>query len=317
MIQFKRGDVNRFLDKNVVLEDGQLSIARNGNSNVLKVGGGSTAYYALDDLLEKDTSHNAVFRGKNLDNYTITQLHNLVSNSDFSDIYVGDYIDVSIPWGNGYEDHRFRVAGINLFLNTGSSTSGTFTSPHIVLVSDYTCAAPRVWNNSEDISGGYNSCTIFTLTIPLYNTAFQDAFGNHILQHPVSVTTNVDTSRDIASMMAPYGIGVSSNSTTVLTYLNLMNEVQVMGYPVWSSSGYDITCQSGQFPLFRLMPQYRWSYLVNSTSTSAIYWLTNICRQYTTTESTSPRVSAVSYYGNVGMFNPTSSYYFRPYFLFG
>lgn len=72
-----------------------------------------------------------------------------------------------------------------------------------------------------------------------------------------------------------------------------------------------------QFPLFRLAPQYRWSYLVSDKTTPAIYWLTNINRYGTTYQSDSCRVSGVSYYGNVGMFTPTSNYYFRPYFLFG
>lgn len=316
MNQFKRGDITRFLDENIVLEDGQPSIVTNGNRQILKIGDGVSGYYQLDDLLEKDTSHNAVFRGKNLDNYTISQLHQMISNGDFSDIYVGDYIDVSIPWGNGYEDHRFRVAGVNIFLGTGSS-SGVFNTPHIVLVSDYTCASPRVWNSSTDISEGYYGSSIYNLTIPLYNTAFQNAFYNYILSHDIAVTTEVSTGQDIHSMMSPYGIGVSSNSTNAQAYLNLMNEVQVMGYPVWSSSGYDICCQTGQFPLFRLAPQYRWSYLVSDKTTPAIYWLTNINRRKTTTDPDSCRVSGVSYYGNVGMFTPTSDYYFRPYFLFG
>ena len=42
-------------------------------------------------------AHNCIYRGVILlDSYTIEQLHTMVAAGDFSDIYIGDYIEVTI-----------------------------------------------------------------------------------------------------------------------------------------------------------------------------------------------------------------------------
>lgn len=51
----------------------------------------------FDSMFGNATSHNNIFRGANLTNkYTVAQLYTKVHAGDFSDLYLGDYINVSL-----------------------------------------------------------------------------------------------------------------------------------------------------------------------------------------------------------------------------
>lgn len=319
MIQFMRGQDSVFTSRNVVLSDGQPALSSKGNRRIMKVGDGSTAYKDLDDLLEKDTSHNNILRGKNLgDIYSISDLHNLVSSSDFSDIYTGDYVQMLVPEIDQTYPYRFRVAGLNLFVGCGTEdNSGTyipFDSPHIVFVPDQVFPM-AVWNPKPDMEEGYFSSYILNSVMPHYSTILSEYFEHHILEHPI-IAVNTVTST-IPSMSDPEGLGASVHAISAFVHLDLMSEIQVMGHTVWASSGYDVDCNCGQFPLFRLQPSYRWSYTPDDPQTRRVYWLKTICRSGTSSSAGNSRASAVSYLGNVGMFNPTGEHWVRPYFLFG
>lgn len=267
MIQFMRGQDSVFTSRNIVLSDGQPALSSKGNRRIMKIGDGSTEYRDLDDLLEKDTSHNNILRGKNLgDVYSISDLHDMVSSSDFSDIYTGDYVQMLVPEIDQTHMYVFRVAGLNLFMGSGTKDiDGTyipFDTPHIVFVPDQVFPM-SVWNPKPDMEEGYFSSYILNSVMPHYSTILSEYFEHHILEHPVHAVNQVVST--FPSMSDPKGLGASNNAISALVYMDLMSEIQVMGHTVWASSGYDVDCNSGQFPLFRLQPSFRWSYTPDDT----------------------------------------------------
>lgn len=315
-----RGQDDTLVQSNSVISDGQPVVSHRGLRRIMKIGDGSTHYRDLDDILEKDTSHNSIVRGKNLgDVYSISDLHDMVSSSDFSDIYTGDYIQMLVPEINQTHPYTFRVGGLNLFLGSGipNIAAGTFVpfnSPHIVFVPDQVFPM-SVWNPKPDMEEGYFSSYILNSVMPHYNTILSEYFEHHILEHQVTAVNMVTST--IPSMSDPEGLGASVNAISASVYLDLMSEIQVVGHSVWASSGYDVDCNSGQFPLFRLQPSYRWSYTPDDPQTLRSYWLKTICRSATSNRPTDSRVSAVSDADTISNYPPKIGQYVRPYFLFG
>ena len=81
--------------------------------------------------------------------------------------------------------------------------------------------------------------------------------------------------------------------------VDLMNEVQVYGSIVWSSSGYETGSDNCQLPLFRLAPEF-------ITNRSYWYWLRNI--------TNASCFAGVSYDGSSFYFNASATVGVRPCF---
>ena len=69
-----------------------------------------------------NTSHNAIFRGKNLGTVTADNVDTFIadhgiSTGAFTDLYVGDYFTISYAGSN----KTIRVAGCDIFMGTGDN----------------------------------------------------------------------------------------------------------------------------------------------------------------------------------------------------
>lgn len=180
-------------------------------------------------------NRNNIYRGKDLtDIYTWDDISSKVRNGTFDDLYVGDYINVTID----NKSIPFRFAGFDTYLGTGDTQ---LTSHHIVIVPDIIKNAQM--NLTSVITGGFKGSAIWTTVIPEYNTKVENAIGaNHVLSYRQLISNSVNSS------------GQSSGWEWVTAKLFLMSEVSVYGSTVFSSSGFDIGIDNRQFPIFRLNP---------------------------------------------------------------
>ena len=198
--------------------------------------------------------HNSIFRGKNITSYYDDEsLFSRISSGEFEDLYVGDYIvKNNITW---------RIAGFDLYLNKGYPA---LTTHHAVILPDKSLRGANM-NSTDTTVGGYAGSEMFQTTLPnVFSNYISPVFGEHVLEFYNMPTTGIDS-----SLINRFGTatGASNSFRFYSRNLDLMNENQLYGSIVFSSSGYDTGTDSVQFPLFRLAPQYvisnTWIWLKN------------------------------------------------------
>ncbi len=208
----------------------------------------------LKDSLNADNAgaHNSVFRGKNITKYFDDgTLWTKISSGTFEDLFVGDYIvKNNITW---------RIAGFDLFLNKGNPQ---IKKHHACIIPDSILTSSKMCNSGLTL-GGYRASYIFTDTLPKVLADYiTPVFENHVLEFKNLITTGVHETRYNRT-------GANTGCTNAWSWENrtidLMNEVQVFGTIIWSSSGYDVALDNTQIPLFRLAQEF-----INSNSG---YWL--------------------------------------------
>ena len=101
---------------------------------------------------------------------------------------------------------------------------------------------------------------------PVFGDAKYGSGNGHILEYRNLLTNSVND-----SLTGRYGSasGASNGWAWYTRKLDLMNENQVYGSIVWSSSGYETGSDNIGFPLFRLKPEF-----VNKQR--SWYWLRNV-----------------------------------------
>lgn len=240
-------------------------------------------------------AHNGIYRGDNLlDKYTIEQLHTMVSAGDFSDIYIGDYIDVKISTSyKSDETVRLLVAHLDYFLGNGETEC---TDHHILFVPE-DCFATKDYIQHYGTSAGYSKTNMHTTVLPNYYTALNgaDALNGHILTHSRYLASDEDST-------------VSYQCTWTDTNLCLMNEVMVYGTIALSSSGWDVGDAQIQLALFRLAPHKKIAHLGHGSTSRSSYWL---CSKYQ-----SALICNVYYNGTVYRHSTEDKDGIRPYLLF-
>ena len=217
--------------------------------------------------------HNSIFRGKNLGTSVTNEQWTAISNGTFDDLYVGDYWVINnVNW---------RIAGFDIYYGKGDTA---FNKHHAVIVPD-TNLTSAVMNDTNTTEGGYVGSKMYTTTLPSVLTTITNAFGSsHVLEYRNLLTTSVGT-----TLTNRYGSasGASNSWAWQTRKLDLMNENQVYGSIVWSSSGYETGTDNVQFPLFRLKPEF-----INKQR--SWYWLRN--------------VTSASFFAGVGTSGASSSY---------
>ena len=260
---------------------------------------------AVDDLFSETETyelitansgfHNSIFRGKDITKYLTSEysLYDRISDGTFTDLYVGDYVVANnITW---------RIAGFDIYYGKGGAHSENLarTNHHVVIVPDSNLTNNKM-NTSNTSSGGYaNSYMVSTVLPSVLSTYITPVFGSHVLTYRTLLTTAVTT-----TLYNRYGnnTGASSNWATYTRSLDLMNENQVFGSIIVSSSLYDTGTDNIQFPLFRLRPEYINKYY-------SWYWLRSV-------ESKSG-FAGVGYYGGSRVDAASASGGVRPYFYIG
>ncbi len=196
-------------------------------------------------------SHNAIYRGKNLTNvYTVDQICTMISNGSFSDIFIGDYFDVSITTSlGGTETVRCMIADLDTFLSNGDPS---VSRHHAVIVPKDCFKTTAKMNDTAVTTGGYTGSAMHTTVLPIYAAALQTALNNHIITHRSLLTNSISTTGN--SNAGAGFTGYANNWAWTDAVLSLMSEIQLYGSTVLSSSFYDTGERNTQFNLFRHDP---------------------------------------------------------------
>ena len=226
--------------------------------------------------------HNSIFRGANLTGrYTYGQLSSRIADGSFSDLYIGDYINVIID----NVTYRMTIAGFDLYMKMGYEN---LTTHHVHMVLDWLDTQPMN-DTTNTTAGGYAGTTMRTSVLNTWYTALNNVLGSgHIISYDNLLSETV-----------------VNGETTAADYYNtklcLMTEANVYGTQMYCNIGTDFGFDVMQFPLFRLNPaeicrERKWFWLRNVVSSTQFACVSN--RGIPTYQD------AVNYMG------------VRPYFLF-
>ena len=212
---------------------------------------------------------------------------------------VGDYFWIKLNNTNV----RCRVAGRNIYRHRDSA----LTTNHYVIVTDTPFQKAQM--NSANTTGvsssnasdraaflgsdmwnltlGANPSTGAAVTTAGINQTLYSIFGNSLLKY-IDLSTN--SINETAMSAAGAGWTGSTNGCRWHDcYATLLNECELFGIPVFSSSGYDIGIKNAQLPLFTLNPDL--ITLRDSNGNRMWYWLKNVANSYL--------FCAYSGYGNI------------------
>lgn len=283
-IKIKRGlssDIS-----NVTLEQGELAITTDTQDLYVGTDSGNKKVGGADLCINNAGFHNSIFRGKDVTAYyTDGTLYTRISSGTFEDLFVGDYIiKNNITW---------RIAGFDIHLNKGDDPLITH---HAVIVPDRNLTREVMASEASPV-GGYVRSIVYSTALPKVLTNYiTPVFGNHIIEYRALLTNEIN----------PYGYnrtGVNNGCSTSTSWysrkLDLMDECEVYGSIIYSSSGYDCGTAYPQLPLFALAPQYILS--------NGEYWLKDV--------SSSENYAAVTANGMANQNWANSSAGVRPRFL--
>lgn len=194
--------------------------------------------------------HNGIFQEYDItESVGVDELCNRAQSGDFGDLALGNYIKVNITTtlpdeSEVNEDVELMIGGFNTYFNVGDTP---LTQPHILMLprgAGFKTTAKM--NEANNTDGGYIASDMHTKVLPAYATALKEVFGEHLLTHRELLTSNVTD-------------GKSSGWKWADVDLCLMNEVQVFGTTVFSSSGYDVGSGCEKLPVFNFINpvQYR------------------------------------------------------------
>ena len=129
---------------------------------------------------------------------------------------------------------------------------------------------------------GANTSNGAAVTTSGINNTLYSIFGSTLLRYRDLNTNATDTSVPPSGVpiynTAGEGMGCSSSWGWYDCYATLLNECEVYGCPVFSSSAFDIGIKKAQLPLFTLNPEL--IILKNSAGTTEWYWLKNVASSF-------------------------------------
>jgi hypothetical protein len=147
------------------------------------------------------------------------------------------------------ENVTIMFAGFDYYYNMGDTA---LTTHHAILIPKGAGFATTAKMNPTNTSaGGYYGSDMHQITLPCYAKSLKTALGNHLLSHKTWLTTTVNTTTP--SMAGTGMTGAASASAWETTELQLMNEVQLYGSMVWSSSAYDVGVDNEKLPIFNFI----------------------------------------------------------------
>ena len=221
--------------------------------------------------------HNAYPRCKYLGTSITDAQNTAIKNRTYDDLFIGDYWTINgINW---------RIVAIDYYFNVGDTNFG---KGNVIVMPD-TVLYNAQMNETNITAGGYGGSLMRTQNLNNARTIARNAFGSHLANHRILLTSSVDAS-------GPNGwIWYDSDG------VELPNEVQIYGTRVWGSAlkGYDVATQKQQFPLMALAPQF-----VNIRQS---YWLQDV-----SSYSVSSHFAYVYTNGIADTYNPSNSNGVRP-----
>ena len=232
-----------------------LSAGTSSNNRVVLEGDPDTKKLTWDGLevvpvANNAPAHNGIYRGANLATwYTIEQLSAKVQAGDWSNLFIGDYLDITMTTSyRSNETVRWQIAGFDTEYGHGNTMT---SSHHLAMIPRDEFDTYQKMNESDTTTGGYSGSYMATTVLPIYATALKSAIGSsHVLTRRV-LRSNTVTTTVVSGAYAGW-VGASSGWAWVDEDLGLLNEVQVYGSRVFSSSFYDVGNFNRQLPIFAL-----------------------------------------------------------------
>lgn len=225
-------------------------------------------------------AHNSIWRGEELLSTShfgqyenaLESLARAVGRGDFNDIYVGDTITVTMDAVSGYEDTSqtvvWVVMGINIYYNNGPAYLGPVIFPimtknHLVLVPKDAFKGTIKMNSTATTGKSENGANrsplqayagsdMFNVHLPAYRTAISNSLMGNVLTNYELLSNEMDDT--IVSGGFGGLTGASSNNDWYDSTITLLNEVEVYGTRIESSSCFDVGNGCMQLPGFNLNP---------------------------------------------------------------
>ena len=194
------------------------------------------------------------------------------------------------------ENITLMFAGFDYYYNMGDTA---LTTHHAVLIPRTAFATTAKMNNTNTTVGGYYNSMMHQTTLPCYAKSLKTALNNHLLSHRTILPNAIGAS---IPSMAGAGLSGASNAWAWETVeLQLMNEVQVYGSTVWSSSAYDVGCDNKLLPVFKFINPIQFG--------RSFYWLRSVV--------SSTNFAYCYGFGNAGVSGASGAFSVRPLILFG
>lgn len=267
-------------------------------------------YFYLNGVPNTASAHNSIARGEDLKQwFTIDTLSAQVRAGNFSNIFIGDYLDVEMTSSiSGTEMVRWQVAGIDSFLNFGYPDESMTSQHHLVLLPRDTFNSNPKFNSTDTTAGGFIGSAMWKTVLPAYATAVKNAFGSsHVLKHCEIISNAMNASTP--SMAGAGWNGATTGWVWSDVELMLPSEVQVYGTTIFSSSFYDVGTRNRQLPLFALCQDQLVAYRGYTKQFRSRWWLSAVA---------SSTAFAVVLYDGIATYHGASVELcgIRPYFLF-
>ena len=259
------------------------SVTRDSNGHVTKVNTKTITLPADNNTDTKVTQtvptdtvewHNSHYRGINLisDGHfaDMAALLTAIRNQDWSDIYIGDYVQFSFNYGDWPRTVQFHVGEIDKFYKVGNFSS-KLSAHHLVMITG-NLGVNQPMNDSSTTAGGYVGSKAHTETLPELYNIINPFFNNAILSHKEYLSSTVKSTQALSlslndgngavsyscnnfpiySSGAPNVPGCVTAGKWVDCNLVLMSEIEMFGSNRFSSSGIDDSmCPEGQIAVFK------------------------------------------------------------------
>ena len=255
------------------------------------------------DIIGSAQSHNGIYRGKDLTNvYTVDQMYNMIHSGKVDDLFLGDYFTASITTTLPDETVKtenvtLMIAAFDYYYNVGDTA---LTTHHIVLIPrNQGFETGEKMNKTNTTEGGYLNSYMHQTVLPCYAESLKTALKNHLLSYRTMLTNKVTTT---AASMAGTGLTGSASGWELATVeLQLMNEVQLYGTTVWSSSAYDVGMDNRKLPVFGFITPVQFG--------RNGFWLRSVV--------SGTHFALCNGYGSASSYGASGASYVRPIILFG
>ncbi len=200
------------------------------------------------------------YRGKDITSkLTDGTLYSEIKSGHFDDIFVGDYI-ISTNLTEKYTGKSNKViwliADLDNYMNIGGNP--ILTQHHVTIIPAIPLMKASM-NSTDTAANGYAGSEMVTKTLPsVLSTYITPVFGDHVIQYNAYLTNKVENAR--VNRFGMTNSGASSDAGLYDRKLDLMSEINVYGTIVWSSSGFDIGKDNKQYAIFKLKPEFEYSY---------------------------------------------------------
>lgn len=216
--------------------------------------------------------HNSHYRGINLisDGHfaNMAALLTAIRAQDWSDIYIGDYVELTFTYEGASRTVKFYVGEIDKFYKVGNTSLETH---HLVMVTG-DLGINQVMNDSNTTAGGYAGSKAHTVTLPALYAILNPLFNNAILTHREHLSNTVISDQTVSLSLDDGNGAVTYSCNNFPVYssgdpntpgcvtagtwydcnLVLMSEIEMFGSNRFSSSGIDdIMCPEGQIAAFK------------------------------------------------------------------